>query len=134
MAIIMSSTYIRSQLSSLIATTVDFSVAYLLVKIFGTWYVYANITGLAAGALINFYVSRNWVFDNTDDKVLYQWFRYMLVWIGSSLLNLVGTYCFKDIIGLDFMVSKAITAITVALVYNYIFQKEFVFKTSEASN
>ena len=130
----MSRTFIRSQVCSLTATAIDFSVAFLSTTLFGVWHVYANTMGLIAGAVLNFTLSRQWVFEQADGRIVNQLFRYTLVWGGNALLNIAGTWALTEVAGISFIISKTCTAIIVALTYNYVFQKEFVFKTSDVPN
>lgn len=124
-------TFSKAQLASILATGVDFAVTYLLLQLFGA----PLIGGLAAGAMgticggaTHFLLSRNWVFRAQEGKWAAQLNRYVLVWTGNLLLNVSGLWLMLHYLGLGPMPAKVIVAVTVAICYNYILQKRFVFK------
>jgi putative flippase GtrA len=73
-------------------------------------------------------VSRHWVFNAREQKWVTQVNRYVLVWIGNLVLNGSGLYLLTRYTGIQPMLAKVVTAISVAVFYNYILQKRFVFK------
>lgn len=129
-------TFTKAQIASILATAVDFAVTFLLLRFF----VGALIGGMVAGGVIcggmgtvcggvtHFLVSRNWVFRAQEGKWATQLNRYVLVWTGNLLLNLSGLWLLIHPGGLRPMLAKVIVAVTVAVGYNYILQKRFVFK------
>jgi putative flippase GtrA len=121
--------FLKSQLSSLISTAVDFSITVMAVEIFHVDYVRATIIGACCGALTNFILGRNWVFQAQSGKPKSQFLLYLLVWAGSLGLNTLGMYILTDLIGAQYIASKLITAILVGVFYNYTFQKRVVFKS-----
>jgi putative flippase GtrA len=128
-------TFTKAQLTSLLATGVDFLVTFLLLRLAGlppaaasgrvTFY---GATGTLCGGFTHFMISRNWVFNAQEKKWTAQLNRYMLVWIGNLALNASGLYLLNRFAGLDPMPAKIITATAVAVFYNYTLQKKFVFK------
>jgi putative flippase GtrA len=128
-------TFTKAQLTSLLATGVDFLVTFLLLRWAGLPPVAASgrvtfygATGTLCGGFTYFMISRNWVFNAQEDKWTAQLNRYILVWIGNLVLNASGLYLLNRYAGLDPMPAKIITATSVAVFYNYILQKRFVFK------
>jgi putative flippase GtrA len=85
-------------------------------------------TGTLCGGLTHFTVSRHWVFNAGEKKWMAQVNRYVLVWIGNLALNAAGLYLLSRYTGMQPMLAKVVTATTVAVCYNYILQKRFVFK------
>ena len=126
-------TFTKAQITSLVATGVDFLVSYLLLRWAGvsatassgrvTFY---GSTGTVCGGVTHFMISRNWVFDAREGKWAAQLNRYVLVWIGNLVLNAGGLYLLSRA-GLAPMLAKVITATSVAVLYNYTLQKRFVF-------
>jgi|SRR6185312_13686151 len=126
-------TFTKAQLTSIVATGVDFLVTYLLLRWAGlpaagssgrvTFY---GATGTVCGGVTYFLISRSWVFDAREGKWAGQLNRYMLVWIGNLVLNAGGLYLLSRA-GLVPMLAKVITATSVAVLYNYTLQKRFVF-------
>ena len=54
--------FIRAQFSSQVASTTDFLVTILLVKLFGVYYVYATFTGSVCGGIVNCIINYKWTF------------------------------------------------------------------------
>jgi putative flippase GtrA len=121
--------FFKSQLSSFIATVVDFLVTVVAVEIFCVEYVHATVLGACCGALVNFILGRIWVFQAQSGRMKAQLVLYLLVWLGSLLLNALGMYLFTDHVGLPYIVSKIITAVLVGVFYNYSLQRSVVFKS-----
>lgn len=126
-------TFTKVQLTSLLATGVDYGVTFLLLRWAGVPSTAASVrvtffgvTGTICGGVTNFMVSRNWVFSEQEGKWAGQLNRFVLVWIGNLALNASGLYLLSQA-GLAPMLAKVITSVTVAVVYNYPLQKRFVF-------
>jgi len=117
----------RSQISSLIATVVDFSSLIFFVEIVHVWYVAATAMGAFLGALVNFILGRHWSFSADGEPVHGQAMRYTLVATGSLILNSGAVYILTDSFGLHYAVSKAITAVLVGLFFNFPLHRGFVF-------
>ena len=121
-------TFTKAQIASILATGVDFGITYLLLHFAGVPIVAAGATGTLCGGTTHFLVSRNWVFNAQEGKWAAQLNRYILVWIGNFLFNVSGLWLLTHFTGLKDMFAKIITAVTVAVCYNYPLQKRFVFK------
>lgn len=121
-------TFTKAQIAALLATGVDFGVTFLLVRLAGTPIVAGGATGTLCGGVTHFMVSRNWVFNAQEGKWAAQLNRYVLVWIGNFLLNVSGLWLLTHYTGIKDMFAKVITAVAVAVCYNYTLQKRFVFK------
>ena len=118
----------RYQLVAVLATGIDFLTLILLTEFAGLWYLFSAVTGAVFGAITAFLLGRYWVFESVESRTHHQAFRYAIVAVGSVVLNSYGVYFFTDIIGLQYIFSKAITAIVVSVGYNYLLSKNFVFK------
>ena len=94
----------------------------------GVWYIYAQIIGAILGANTNFLLGRYWAFESKEDKIMHQAFRYALVSMGSLLLNTVGLYLLVENTSLNPTTAKVIIGVIVAVTYNYLLQKKFVFR------
>jgi putative flippase GtrA len=121
-------TFTKAQIAALLATGVDFLVTFLLIRFAGAPIVPAGATGTISGGVTHFMVSRNWVFNAREGKWAAQLNRYFLVWIGNFLLNVSGLWLITRYTGIKDMFAKVIVAVTVAVCYNYVLQKRFVFK------
>jgi putative flippase GtrA len=121
-------TFTKAQLASILATGVDFAITFLLLHFAGAPIVASGATGTICGGVTNFLIGRNWVFNAQEEKWAAQLNRYMLVWIGNLVLNVSGLWLLTHYTGLKDMFAKIITAVAVAVCYNYPLQKRFVFK------
>lgn len=125
--------FFRAQITSFISTLVDFSLTFFLVEICHQYYMLAVASGAVAGAIVNFSINRFWSFRATENTIRNQSFKYMLVWTGSLLLNLSGTYILTQFLFVNYLLSKTTTAVAVGLGFNYTLQKYYVFATKKSS-
>lgn len=132
--------YLKAQGSSLIASAIDFTVFNLcdvLLKHYSllpsnTRVVTSNMVGNISGGIINFLTNRNLVFSGANKEASRkQGMKYAYVWTGNLLLNAGGIYVLNEILGLDKNISKLIVSLFLGLTYNYLLQKNFVFKTGK---
>ncbi|MDH5256605.1 MAG: GtrA family protein [Gammaproteobacteria bacterium] len=121
-------TFLKSQISAIVATAVDFFVLFFLVEFIGSWYVLAAAVAAFCGAVTNFLLGRHWTFLAHDDKWHHQAQRYMLVAGGSLGLNTLGIFLLTDGLAIHYMISKVIISFFVAVAFNFPLQKYFVFK------
>lgn len=124
----LSTLFVSAQIAAIIGTVVDFIATIFFTEVFGILYWVSNAMGAALGALTNFILGRYWVFDAKHQKVYGQAFRYVLVSAGSLILNTLGVILLTDVFGLYYVWSKVIVAVIVAVTYNFILQKNFVYK------
>ncbi len=120
-------TYLRSQFAALTATASDFTLTIFLKDIIGICYLSAVALVAAIGALVAFWLNRNWVFRSKQNSVRVQAFRYGLVATGSWVLNTGGVYLLTESLDISYLYTKIIVSILIGLSYNYILAKRFVF-------
>lgn len=125
-------TLFKAQISSMIATGFDWFLTFSLTHWFNTWYVTSTIVGATTGGVTNFILNRNWTFNSADCRknpvFKGQIIRYTLVWVCSIILNTFGTVFLTEVIMFNYMISKIITAVSVAICFNYLMQKNYVFR------
>jgi putative flippase GtrA len=121
-------TFLKAQTASMVATGIDFLVTIVGVEVLGMWYVLGTMLGTISGGVFNFSVNRRWVFEPEGKSARAQAFKYIMVWLGSMLLNAAGVYVLTQYTGLVYVFSKVVTAIFVGVGYNYHLQKKFVFR------
>ena len=134
--------FCKAQLSSYVASVVDFLVTILLAKVFGVFYVYATFTGSVVGGITNCSINYSWVFRSCHVKMRHVAIKYLLVWAGSLTLNTYGTYFLTEwltdmpwvndllgrFVGDLFILAKLVVAGVVAFFWNYQLQRVFVFR------
>ena len=140
--------FMRAQFSSQIASISDFIITILLVKLFGIYYVYATFLGSVCGGIVNCVVNYKWTFKSRECKKRYVFFKYVLVWIGSIVLNTYGTYFLTETISKSpwvreilkhyiddvFVFSKIVVSLLVGFLWNYNLHRIFVYKNCNIRN
>lgn len=122
-------------MSSLIATTTDFLTTAILFRALGWNHIVATFLGAICGGIVNCSMNYRWTFRGTSRTKRSVAMRYLIVWGGSILLNTWGvamlTWILKPYYGinLDTLVgSKVVVALLVAVCWNFVLQKRWVFK------
>ena len=121
-------TFVKANISSLVATVVDYSTTVFLVSFFAADAVWASIAGTTLGGIINFLIGRAWVFKSKEGRMREQAVRYAMVWAGNLLLNASGMYLLTHVLKFYYIISKIIVSLLVGVGYNYVLQKKYVFK------
>ncbi len=118
----------RAQVSSAVATAVDFGLLFLLVEIFHVWYVAATASGAALGALTNFLLNRHWSFAAFHQRWARQALRYSLISGASLLMNTGATYGLTEFGHLHYSISVLGASIAVGIFFNFPLHRYYVFK------
>ena len=121
------STFFKVQTASLTASIIDFSLTIICVQILGIWYIMGTILGTVSGAVVNFLLGRNWVFNSKVSSIKSQVLKYAIVWTGYLLLVTVGIFLLTHFAGVNYLLSKIITTGIIGIPYNYFLQKKFIF-------
>src|SRR4051812_49747 len=110
---------IRSVLTSLFTTALDFAVLTGAVELLHVNYVLATWIGTVFGSLSNFTINKHWAFKGSPVPLPRQFARFVLVQAGASGLHALGVWLMTRFGGLPYQVSKLIVAAVVALAWNY---------------
>ena len=86
----------RLQAAGLAGTAVDFGFTLLLTNVFLIWVGYSNFLGALAGAIVNFIISSYWAFAGSKNKLVKQMWKYIIVSLGSAILNTVLVVLFTE--------------------------------------
>ena len=135
-------TFLRAQLSSQLASFIDFLVTIVLANVFNLFYVYATFTGSICGGITNCIVNYRWTFKAMHIKKRYVAIRYIFVWIGSIFLNTTGIFLMTELIKKIpllmkvpdliydniFIISKIVVSLLVGIGWNYVMHRFFVYK------
>ena len=111
-----------------LAFIVDFGLLFLFTDFVGMHYLLSASLSFVAGLLVNYIISKLWVFDKTsikNGKLEFLVFALIGV-IGLGLTELLMWF-FTDVLGLFYMLSKVLTT---AIVYfwNFFARKYMIFK------
>ena len=121
-------TFIRSQIVSFTATSVDFIFSIFLYHFFSVYYVTATTIGSIFGAATSFGLGRNWAFLNKYGKIRKQVFRFLIISVFSIFANTTGVFFFKENFEISFLVSRIIVAVLVGVFFNFFMNRYFVFR------
>ena len=131
--------FLRAQLSAQFATLVDFILTFVCFRWFGLYYLLATSIGSIAGGIINCIINYKWTFATKDCQFKWVFFKYILVWGGSFVLNVGGVYLLVELMqdytllwekasSFYLMVAKIIVAVIIAVGWNYVLHRYFVFQ------
>jgi putative flippase GtrA len=120
--------FVKAQLSSFIATIVDFGCTIFLKEICGLWYLFSTSAGSILGGVTYFVLGRRWVFNAAGVPGKTQAIRFLLVWAGSILLNISGVWLLTSVGHFNYLYSKIVTSVCIGVFFNYLLHKTYVFK------
>jgi putative flippase GtrA len=122
----------QHQLSSLVATGVDYCVMILCVSVFGLSPVLGTVLGALCGAVTSFTLGRRWVFDARRGDLRAQAVRYALVSTVSLCGNAGGEWLLLRA-GLHYIVARVVTSAVVGIGWNFPMHRHFVFRADGAA-
>ncbi len=123
-------TFTKAEISSLVASSVDFGLAIILTYTGLLAYGYANVVGVVSGGVTNYFINIRYVFNKTGRGGGRLALRYLCVWTGSLILNGGGTNLLTWLVGGKsyFVIVKCVVAMCVAFCFNYPLQRGWVFR------
>jgi len=121
----------QHQLSSLVATGVDYCVMIVCVSVLGLSPVLGTVIGALCGAVTSFTLGRRWVFDARHGEWTAQALRYALVSAVSLCGNAGGEWLLVHRLGLQYIVGRIITSLVVGIAWNFPMHRHFVFRVDE---
>lgn len=130
----------KAQVSSLVSTACDFIMTALIFEL-TRHVVGSTMAGAVTGGIVNCIINYLWTFRGTHRSKRGIFWRYIIVWIGSIVLNTTGTeYGVKGVALLGdalevnlsqtlgiLLIVKAIVAVVVAVCWNFFMQKYYVY-------
>jgi len=119
--------WLRHHASSLAAAVVDFGIMIACVEALHSRPVPATIAGATCGAVTNFLLGRYWIYQRRDTAARGQALRYALVSAASLAWNAAGEHLLADVLHVQYVLSRVITALVVSNAWNYPLQRFFVF-------
>ena len=121
----------RSQATAVIATATDFSLYLILFYFASIYYVTASGIGAFCGAIVSFFLSRNWAFKSTDDLMRHQMVRYLCASGLSLFLNVYGIFFIVETLDIHETKAKVMTSILIGLFVNFPIFRYWVFRDRE---
>ncbi len=121
------SKFVRSIITSLFSTLMDFSSSLIFVSV-GLFYVTATTLGGVLGAIVSFYLSRIWVFEKMTGKISLQLSKFIFTNIFSIILNTSGVFFVMESFNVDFLYARILVAVFIGVFFNYFLYQYFVFR------
>ncbi len=118
----------RHQLASIVSTAVDFGVMVLVVEVLKRSPVFGTLVGATCGAVTNFQLGRHWTFEARHEGAAPQALRYAGVSGASAAWNALGEYVAHNLLGVPYLLARAIVAVAVSFGWNFPMQRYFVFR------
>lgn len=106
---------------------IDFGLTYLCKEKLRVNKYVANGIGFFAAATSNFFINRNWTFENNHPDVAGQYFKFVGFALVGLAINSVIVWWLNDRIKKNFYLSKAIATIIVTC-WNFVANFLFTFK------
>jgi len=120
--------FIRSQASSAVSTLFDYGTYGLLHYVFSIYYGFSTAAGNVFGAIVSFYIGRNWAFKRKDGKLSHQAVKYAITSLTSAAINTTGVIYLTENYGLEPTISKAIVSLIVGATFNFLMFRYFVYR------
>lgn len=127
----------KAQVSSVVATACDFCTTAVIFNA-TRHVVLGTASGAIVGGIVNCIINYCWTFYGSNRSRFSVFRRYLIVWLGSILLNTYGTEWGVKLVQHLWlagnqslalvMCTKAAVAIMVAIFWNFLLQKYFVYK------
>jgi putative flippase GtrA len=118
----------RSQITSVLATSVDFSLTIFLTEFLHLLYKYSTAVGAFCGAVTSFLLCRHWAFQRKSERWERQAGRYVVASGLSLLLNTWSVIFLTETFDIQYVVSKIIAAVFWGLTVNFLLFRYFVFR------
>lgn len=120
--------WVRHHTSAVIATGIDFGTMIVAVELGRMEPVPATAVGALAGAIANFLMNRTFTYRARGVAIRRQLWRYVLVAATSLAWNTAGEYLFHEILALQYLAARVVTAVIVSNAWNYPLSRFFVFR------
>ena len=136
-------TFIRSSISSQLASWVDMGSGIGMVAMGVSEWI-ATPIGAILGGIVNCCINYKFTFRASDCPVKAVAVKYFMIWVGSVVLNTVGTSLLTQVLDNwhileamgfttvgSFAVARVVVSLIVSLLWNFLLQKNFVYKRNE---
>lgn len=137
---------LRSMITSQISTLVDYVVSFVLYSVAGLTAGFSAGIGGACGGITNCTVNYRFTFRMRQCSYWAIAVKFFLVWLGSMVLNAVGTQLFTNLLvnsqsvgsmmsdDLCFTIARLSAGLIVSIFWNFMLQRYFVFRATSFDN
>jgi len=127
LATALKSSFVRYSIVGGLTAVAEFSLLIIQVELISINYLIANIIAFVLAHIINYILSRIWVFESSSSKRRIEFSLFMLFVGGGLLINQVLLWYLVDQVGIRYEISKIIS-ILVVIIWNYITRRYIIFK------
>jgi putative flippase GtrA len=117
----------RVGVSGMVATAVDVTALVLLVELLRSHVTIAAFLAAALGGVTNFLINKYWAFDDDAPLEIRQIAIYALVSLVTAAFTAAAIHILAVLIGVPYLIAKAIAAALVFLIWTYPAQARLVF-------
>lgn len=106
----------------------NFSIYFILLNLFGLWYLLASIVSFSFSTIASFYFQKYLTFENiSKDNIHKQIFLFFIFALINLLATVVLMLFFVEILAINKLLAKILTIGTIAVWSFFVYQK-FIFK------
>ncbi|MFN6087477.1 MAG: GtrA family protein [Cyclobacteriaceae bacterium] len=120
----------RFFLVGVISAAIEMSILIGLVEYVSWDYLAANLIAFNITNLLNYVLSRMWVFTSDNNKIAPEFKKFMIFVLIGLLINQFFLWVFVEFISLDYKTSKVL-AIGITIVWNFVTRKHLIFKSAD---
>jgi putative flippase GtrA len=120
------SRFVKYSIIGVTGATLDFLLFALFVKVFGVYYLFANVISVTAGITNNFFLNAFFNF-RKKDRLLNRFVKFYSVGLFGLLLSSALLYIAVEVLFISEIISKIII-IGVIVIVQYTLNKKFTFK------
>lgn len=138
---------LRSMITSQVSTYVDYVVSFVLYSCTGLSAGFSAGIGGACGGITNCAVNYRFTFRLRQCSYWAIAVKFFMVWVGSMVLNAVGTQVVTNLLtsshyldraglsdDLCFTIARLSAGLVVSILWNFMLQRYFVFRTTRFDN
>jgi putative flippase GtrA len=123
--------FIRYIIVGVSSAILELSLLVLLVELFGVPYLRGNILAFFLVQIINYILSRRWVFQTNGSKKRIEFPVFMFFVVCGFVINQSMLWFFADELEINYEVSKVI-AIIFVVIWNFVTRRLIVFKSPQS--
>jgi putative flippase GtrA len=119
--------YFRYLTASVLCTALDFLVLYILTDFAKIHYLISAAIGYIFGMVSNYFLSIHWIFHKRkiENKTV-EFNIFLVTAIIPLIIAEIGLWFFVDIVGIHYLISKAIIVAAMFAV-KYVIRKKYLF-------
>jgi len=113
------------------SAALEFFLLIVFVEQFGMTYLAANVFAFSITCILNYTLSRKWVFERTGERKRIEFFLFMFFVTCGLLISQLAMWIGVDQWGVDYRISKII-ATGFVVIWNFFTRKYLVFNRLDA--